>query len=459
MAAAGVMSWEVASTYGLLSAFSYDGTYIWMIHRHPSNNSLLYRFDPVLKKFIKPDGSVGDYTNAGTDLGASSISHVSPPVSNGTHYMISGLAAAHPNNTKLFRCSDFASVQSYYLPANVGITGSQVRSAFYYNNEWFYPGWSGGDGMGVLVAFDASGGSRKAYLSTSATGSYLGIAKIFGTRIFVGLEPAGRYVEMVDATTMTRTWVSDLGVGKQVLDITYDSIRDEVWISLGDGECMRLRGSDGAMLKRDATTGTYSECLIATSTDDSLINQGTTVLVNVDHVWAGGGGTTGFRVSRRSTSPTAVTGQLSTWSAKNDGNWIWLPNHPCPQIIVNGTIYFAIGGPVNAYSWTACAVGWVEDTTPAAAANLTDVNPGTGPHISLIFDSPVGITGPTIGAASSGLGVTGVTAISSTQIDLACAIRPDAPEGGATSATLVPPVGEADNLGPPVPTGVGATVT
>jgi hypothetical protein len=95
---------------------------------------------------------------------------------------------------------------------------------------------------------------------------------------------------------------------------------------------------------------------------------------------------------------------------------------------------------------------------PAITPNLTVVNPGTGPHISLTFDADVGITGPTIGAASSGLGVTGVTAISTTQIDLACAIRPDHPDGSASSSTLVPPIGEADNLGPPVPTGIGATV-
>ena len=54
--------------------------------------------------------------------------------------------------------------------------------------------------------------------------------------------------------------------------------------------------------------------------------------------------------------------------------------------------------------------------------------------------------------------MTGVTQINTTQIDLACAIRPDHPDGDADNATLIPPIGEADPLGPPVPTGVGATV-
>jgi hypothetical protein len=95
---------------------------------------------------------------------------------------------------------------------------------------------------------------------------------------------------------------------------------------------------------------------------------------------------------------------------------------------------------------------------PAGGANLVDVSPGTGPHLSLTFDGPVGITGPTIGAAADGLGVTGATQISATQIDLACAIRPDHPDGDAETATLAPPIGEADNLGPPIPTGIGAII-
>jgi hypothetical protein len=100
----------------------------------------------------------------------------------------------------------------------------------------------------------------------------------------------------------------------------------------------------------------------------------------------------------------------------------------------------------------------VQGENPVVAPNLTDVSPGAGPHISLTFDNPVGIVGPTIGAASDGLGVTGVTAISTTQIDLACAIRPDHPDGDAETATLAPPIGEADNLGPPIPTGIGAII-
>jgi hypothetical protein len=94
----------------------------------------------------------------------------------------------------------------------------------------------------------------------------------------------------------------------------------------------------------------------------------------------------------------------------------------------------------------------------STGSNLVSVTPGPGPMLRLGFDVATGITGPTIGPAVSGLGVTGATQFDSTHIDLACAIRPDHPDGAADNATLVPPIGEADPLGPPVPTGAGATV-
>lgn len=59
-----------------------------------------------------------------------------------------------------------------------------------------------------------------------------------------------------------------------------------------------------------------------------------------------------------------------------------------------------------------------------APPNLIAVDPGAGPHLSLTFDNPVGITGPTIGAAAAGVAVTGATQVSETQIDLELAIAP-----------------------------------
>ena len=83
----------------------------------------------------------------------------------------------------------------------------------------------------------------------------------------------------------------------------------------------------------------------------------------------------------------------------------------------------------------------VQGENPVGIPNLTDVSPGVGPHISLTFDNPVGMVGPTIGPASSGLGVTGATQIDATHIDLATDYPPVHPLGEATE--VAPP---ADNV-------------
>lgn len=96
--------------------------------------------------------------------------------------------------------------------------------------------------------------------------------------------------------------------------------------------------------------------------------------------------------------------------------------------------------------------------TPAATPKLTNVDPQSGPEIRLTFDLPVTADPPTIGAASSGVGVTGVTQVDSTTIDLNLAVRPDTIDGDAAYNSFPPPVGEADVAGPPVPTGIGAEI-
>jgi len=92
---------------------------------------------------------------------------------------------------------------------------------------------------------------------------------------------------------------------------------------------------------------------------------------------------------------------------------------------------------------------WRVQSLKAVLPNLTDVSPGGGPHISLTFDNPVGITGPTFGPAVEGILVTGASQISSTQIDLALT---------AASQPPAAPIGSATNdLGPEAPSGGAVT--
>jgi len=59
-------------------------------------------------------------------------------------------------------------------------------------------------------------------------------------------------------------------------------------------------------------------------------------------------------------------------------------------------------------------------------ANLTNVDPGTGPRLSLGFDGPVGITGPTLGPKVGPVNVLGATSVDATHIDVDLSIRPPA---------------------------------
>jgi hypothetical protein len=85
-----------------------------------------------------------------------------------------------------------------------------------------------------------------------------------------------------------------------------------------------------------------------------------------------------------------------------------------------------------------------------APVTLTDVSPGTGPRLSLTFDNPIGITGPTLGPASSGVAATGATQVDETHIDLDLAIAPTevlTGEAQACNAFAAPTGGTATDTG------------
>ena len=210
-----------------------------------------------------------------------------------------------------------------------------------------------------------------------------------------------------------------------------------IW-AFHDAQLTRLRRSDGAWI--DAAGG-ISAIEVAYALSDAVAAQG--LYWDGEDLWASSvsSASPNYRVVRLRGDTGVPVETLTT------------PYGACRAIVRAVNNLWFITGPSQynpAVAWR--YQGFLSPVVP----NLTDVSPGAGPHISLTFDNAVGITGPTIGAAADGLGVTGATQISATQIDLACAIRPDHPDGDADNATLIPPIGEADPLGPPVPTGVGA---
>jgi hypothetical protein len=78
---------------------------------------------------------------------------------------------------------------------------------------------------------------------------------------------------------------------------------------------------------------------------------------------------------------------------------------------------------------------------PAPAPNLIEINPRAGKGLGLVFDGPVGMTGPTIGGPVDGIGVPTATQTDTTHIDIDIDIPPVHPLGEATDVT--PP---ADNV-------------
>jgi hypothetical protein len=78
-----------------------------------------------------------------------------------------------------------------------------------------------------------------------------------------------------------------------------------------------------------------------------------------------------------------------------------------------------------------------------AIPSLTQVNPRAGKGLGLVFDNPVGITGPTLGSPVDGIGLPpgGVTQSDTTHIDIDIDIPPTHPLGTAEDITVEPPTG------------------
>lgn len=419
MAATSELNLVMGTDYGSLSGFSYDGTYIWMLARSPIRNPRLFRFDPELKSFVRPNGSLGDYTNSYVEVNTGQSLLSGPPLSNGTNLCIVGMPAAPPNAVHIYDCATMSFVRGVADLYNSSIS-SNCRSGFEYGGLFYYPGWNG---VPVLWAVSPSGTASVAYNSTIPAGVALGWARRRGNTVLLG-GFGYQWVERVSLPSWTLQWVTDLGTGIQALDADYDAIRDEVWVSVGSGECVVLRGSDGALVNRLGTPTTYAGALIGPGGGaDSIIDNGNGILVDGNTVWTGGGNnTTGWRMTRRLSDVATSPGTLLSLGRRSIAHWTFLPNHPVPQIVVGKTAYFAIGGPIGNYSWTSAYVGWMDSSL--VTPNLTRVTPNSGGlGIALEFsDAVTASPPPTLDPAVNGLEVLSASTPDSTHIQLDIAI-------------------------------------
>ena len=140
------------------------------------------------------------------------------------------------------------------------------------------------------------------------------------------------------------------------------------------------------------------------------LNSGLGIIAVGDQIWVGGFGATvlGYSMQRRNANTGDATG-------------LWLKSLPhgvSDFKLVGTTLYASLGSPQY---WAPAGLMWTE--IEGAVPKLTDVSPGVGPHISLTFDNPVGITGPTLGPKVGPVTVNGATQVDSTHIDLSLDIH------------------------------------
>lgn len=438
-----ILNWSYKVCLGGVTTHqpSYDGTYIWFATRDAGGNRRLYRMRPSDKALIKPDGTVGDETNSYVTLPVWAA--YCPVASNGTYVFVANTTNA--NYFGVYNCSDMSLVGHYSSVVGSGTGRLGDTQTLYCDGTDVYAGgsnassgrkalfkWTSGATALTLVWTHASQSGSFSHASSDGTDIWLSGYDTVGP---MKVSKAGTLLASAATTT-----------GNVLTGGVYDAGLDSMFFGGSLIEYIQVRNSDGAYLTRAQGVDTFANAKVLNGGGDSAIpGPSEAIAVAGGNLYVGG---TLNRTQRREIK-SGMPGQ-GYWHQSTAA----LPNALGPGVVVGKTLFAALG-------FVAAAAGngglaWTD--FDAAGANLTSVDPGTGPHISLTFDTDVGLTGPTIGPASSGLGVTGVTAISATQIDLACALRPDAPVGEADATVLTPPVGEADTLGPPVPTGVGATV-
>lgn len=399
----------------ILSNLFYDGTYVWFTSYKSSGDFAhrLWRLRHSDKALIKPDGTVGDPTNA-FSIFTNASGYTPALVGNGTNLVLTHGNGLMTNSGRVFRCSDMTDVLN--IPSG-GYVTSNARNGFLYGGMFYFPSSSGGTG---IARINPTGwGVTVVYTSAQSLTSTHAYVVQYGDYAYLCSNTIG--VEKVQISTWTRVWVQPSIAANGV---TYDPIRDEVWLSTATAEALRIRGSDGAILNRTAAPDTLVNSVINSGTGDSKVVGGGNGVVCYGDSLFGADSAVGTRgIQRRSTSPTVVDG----WGAKSGAHWYNIAQPARPQIAAGTTVYFSMSAAAN--------IGWLETDTAPLVPNLTSVTPRAGKGLGLAFDNPVGMAGPTIGSPVDGIGVPTVTQSDDTHIDIDIDVPPVHPLGEAAEST------------------------
>jgi hypothetical protein len=440
-----IWDWDAPTASAVSGQVCTDGTYVYVETRDSSNVHYLAKYNAstltrlAYQTFTQATGVAQNWSG--------------PLMTNGTY-----LVAAAVDGVHVFLCSDMSYVGRAYQTATAGDLAPSgfIGSIGYWDGTSF---WFGGlafaghnHALNKLTPGANIGSWTFTQLGTVALGSSYHTRTVLpvGTDIFIVSNNLAGIIRLSKSGNIV--WTQS-GFTGYVNGAVWDATTDLIFATNDNCEVVALRASDGVFVKRDGTTGgTFSASRIVSGVDgDASISGGGGIGVFGDSVLVGS----------TTISPGISQRRTTALPFKTGGSWTVLGTYPgtaspCWNFCTVGTrVFGALGN--GGIGWRYGGITYTDFdhlTTPT----ITNVDPGVGPHITLTFNSSVAATAPTIGAATDGVGVTGVTQVSTTVVDLNLAIRPDHPVGQADTSTLVPPLGSAENLGPHVPTGVGAIV-
>ncbi len=412
----GILDFEYVLTHNSGAVTSqpwYDGTYIWFTTRALGTNyKYLWRMRVSDKQLIKPDGTVGDGTNAGVYFDGYPLDSFC--MSDGTSVLV---GSYYGGGVRRYSASDMTLLDTIGDATGIGMDCDQGT----FDGTYF---WLTGNYQGAVIQgiWRITPGTWA--VSKIESSLVMSAIQSDGTNLWVHHRSSAAGIKKINKTTgATILTVSDL-TSSPFLGMDLD--RGEMWTALGNAECARFRLSDGAWLNPDGTVGT-----LATST------------VSGENVTASGG--VGVFDGHVYVSATAAYFEIQRrWIRDGVGLpqagyfplTAGLPAGFRHSLRIGNTVYFTLGATGG--TWGKAGLMWCDISDLAAAPNLIDVSPGAGPHISLTFDNPVGIIGPALGPSVEGILVTGATQVAPAQIDLALTAAgtpPAAPIGSATNDT------------------------
>lgn len=410
------MEWYILNPSAASSSMCTDGTYAWLYTRNSLSTEMrLWRLRLSDKQLIKPDGSIGDTTNAFVTVGTYNVYNFT--VTNGTNVLL--LKNNTANAIGIYRNSDMA-----YLGDVAGLSASQVGAAeyaAYYNGNYYVPGWDSSTGRGAIYLINATNFSvSKPYVSSSASTTAI-VLILNGNFAYISMTGIGvNYVEKVDITNWTRSWSANTST---VLfnSLSYDTTRGELWAGIPDGECIRMRDSDGAFLDRAGTVQPYATARI-TSGGDCLIGASSGVFTHGGQVYTGGYASP-YGFQRRSVSIVAPAG--TSYAAHSNGYLYSLPAHVTGMFVHDNTLYCTLLRRSSG-AWGNAGFAWMKLDTTLVTPNVTDVSFAAGPTVQVTFDSAVTANGTTTGAPLGKLAINSATMGNATRLDVAMTLTPPA---------------------------------